>query len=918
MLTAASGARLRERVLAALAEALPVEEGDEWFLVPLAWWRDLRAACGLLEPLASPHERAALPPVPTHLLLASDAPCDVVCLADAPRPFHPIARERLAETGAAAVPGSLWHELKAMFGCEGPPLPRRAKASTSGAISLDTFPRLLRVRWGGSPASQPSEALFVCGSAGAAEVRNGIALHMGLQPHELALADAHTRARVTLPQTSNDAPLVASHRALLRGEALPVACMVQEAEVLGAAASSSAPRRGLVNVGNSCYLASVVQALASVPGLASSCRAVAARLAERAQDATSPAAWRARTRIVQELSSLLSALSEPAAIAASPAALVAAVADKDAAFREARQHDAHEFLLFLLEELHAAAGAADSPVARALEGQTTSTVRCAVCGAVSATSDSFRCLSLSLGDSAADGAGTLASLTLHGLGRAPVPVALDQVHAGATLLHLIASAANAAGEAGRRSGALAAGKLALLVVEGAPAGPSDLPSWTLLDVADVVRDRAHKLAQARRWRSASAAIFFAPFAPCDDAEARQLARVSLSPAEALARGDARERLVRLALRAPAELLGRLSVFRDQVAAAAAVESTGGDVASAASAAASIEGATAFPCCSDPLFACRGRHTPETASHASTTLQLLARGFVGRVAAAPPPLVVLHAFRAADGVRFCGAEFGWAFAPTLEAFGPRVDVAAIATRCARAAGARSLPVEALLLPPSPQPASLAWARAIDLCAPLCAAPETLWEAEASRGRAAIVFVWSDDALRASAQPSAPARGDAGLCGTEAAAAGAKAAGGRRPHLDSLMRQYSRCEPLADAWLCPRCLVKRPALKAVAPSRLPPCLAIHLKRFRVERGSVLKLADEVELPLEAWRPHGARGASYDLVAVVQHHGLAGFGHYTCVARAGSQWFEFDDERVAPVDACRARSAAAYLLLYARRAT
>ena len=70
-------------------------------------------------------------------------------------------------------------------------------------------------------------------------------------------------------------------------------------------------------------------------------------------------------------------------------------------------------------------------------------------------------------------------------------------------------------------------------------------------------------------------------------------------------------------------------------------------------------------------------------------------------------------------------------------------------------------------------------------------------------------------------------------------------------------------------------------------------------------------------------------YDLVAVSNHMGAMGFGHYTAFARdlpfgedewrAGKlpgHWYLFDDARVTPVDPGRVCSRAAYVLVYRRR--
>ncbi|KAL3914257.1 MAG: hypothetical protein SGILL_006174 [Bacillariaceae sp.] len=65
-----------------------------------------------------------------------------------------------------------------------------------------------------------------------------------------------------------------------------------------------------------------------------------------------------------------------------------------------------------------------------------------------------------------------------------------------------------------------------------------------------------------------------------------------------------------------------------------------------------------------------------------------------------------------------------------------------------------------------------------------------------------------------------------------------------------------------------------------------------------------------------------AEYDLFAVVNHYGRMGFGHYTAFATQwdetgmSGEWDEFDDSRVERVDRSNARTPAAYVLFYRRR--
>ena len=68
--------------------------------------------------------------------------------------------------------------------------------------------------------------------------------------------------------------------------------------------------------------------------------------------------------------------------------------------------------------------------------------------------------------------------------------------------------------------------------------------------------------------------------------------------------------------------------------------------------------------------------------------------------------------------------------------------------------------------------------------------------------------------------------------------------------------------------------------------------------------------------------ARGrATYDLLAVVQHHGRTpSGGHYTTDARSGpgSPWMHFNDSTVTPVPEAQVLHGNAYLLFYSLRSS
>uniref|UniRef100_A0A8C5PVE3 Ubiquitin carboxyl-terminal hydrolase n=1 Tax=Leptobrachium leishanense TaxID=445787 RepID=A0A8C5PVE3_9ANUR len=108
------------------------------------------------------------------------------------------------------------------------------------------------------------------------------------------------------------------------------------------------------------------------------------------------------------------------------------------------------------------------------------------------------------------------------------------------------------------------------------------------------------------------------------------------------------------------------------------------------------------------------------------------------------------------------------------------------------------------------------------------------------------------------------------------------------------------------------------------RLPEILCIHLKRFRHEVMYSFKISSHVSFPLEGLhlRPFLAKECvshvtSYDLLAVICHHGTAGSGHYIsyCQNVINGQWYEFDDQYVTEVHETVVQNAEAYVLFYRR---
>ncbi|XP_053328792.1 LOW QUALITY PROTEIN: ubiquitin carboxyl-terminal hydrolase 20-like [Spea bombifrons] len=127
---------------------------------------------------------------------------------------------------------------------------------------------------------------------------------------------------------------------------------------------------------------------------------------------------------------------------------------------------------------------------------------------------------------------------------------------------------------------------------------------------------------------------------------------------------------------------------------------------------------------------------------------------------------------------------------------------------------------------------------------------------------------------------------------------------------------------NMYSCERCKKLRNGVKYCKVLRLPEILCIHLKRFRHEVMYSFKINSHVSFPLEGLnlRPFLAkecvsRTTSYDLLAVICHHGTAGSGHYIsyCQNVINGQWYEFDDQYVTEVHETVVQNAEAYVLFY-----
>ena len=140
---------------------------------------------------------------------------------------------------------------------------------------------------------------------------------------------------------------------------------------------------------------------------------------------------------------------------------------------------------------------------------------------------------------------------------------------------------------------------------------------------------------------------------------------------------------------------------------------------------------------------------------------------------------------------------------------------------------------------------------------------------------------------------------------------------------------------DQWYCGSCKTHVRASKKIDLWKLPDILIIHLKRFQYTRGYRNKIESVIDFPIDAdldmseFLPSGAdkSNTKYSLFGISNHMGSLYSGHYTAYAklwedpnsptkRRKNEWFNFNDSYVSSLNG---RSPVAdssnYLLFYQR---
>lgn len=123
------------------------------------------------------------------------------------------------------------------------------------------------------------------------------------------------------------------------------------------------------------------------------------------------------------------------------------------------------------------------------------------------------------------------------------------------------------------------------------------------------------------------------------------------------------------------------------------------------------------------------------------------------------------------------------------------------------------------------------------------------------------------------------------------------------LEECLNEFGKSETLSEqnTWYCPRCKEHRRADKKFELWKCPDILVMHLKRFSSHRNFRDKLEVRVDYPIEGLDmtkmvqdPEG-KSMMYDLIAVDNHYGGLGGGHYTAFAKhfGNSNWYEYNGE-------------------------
>ncbi|KAK3183017.1 hypothetical protein Dsin_030303 [Dipteronia sinensis] len=150
------------------------------------------------------------------------------------------------------------------------------------------------------------------------------------------------------------------------------------------------------------------------------------------------------------------------------------------------------------------------------------------------------------------------------------------------------------------------------------------------------------------------------------------------------------------------------------------------------------------------------------------------------------------------------------------------------------------------------------------------------------------------------------------------------------LQSALESFTKLEKIEDSetkFTCENCKEVVSVEKQLMLDRAPSVAAFHLKRFKTDGSSIVKIDKHVEFPLELdLQPYTSDDensdveSKYQLYAIVEHTGYSPtYGHYFSYIRSSpGTWHRLNDSRVTRVQEEFVLSQDAYILFYSKQGT
>ena len=131
------------------------------------------------------------------------------------------------------------------------------------------------------------------------------------------------------------------------------------------------------------------------------------------------------------------------------------------------------------------------------------------------------------------------------------------------------------------------------------------------------------------------------------------------------------------------------------------------------------------------------------------------------------------------------------------------------------------------------------------------------------------------------------------------------------LDECMNLFFDKEKLEDELSCSFCNKRQHFYKNYQIDRVPPVLIITLKRFKYATMYNNKITTYITFPINDF---AVNNEVFDLYGIVNHMGSLNSGHYTAYVKSDGKWMYFDDSRYTEVkDEKDIISRNAYILVY-----